>query len=73
MDTWSGETDVGDGSNNMLQCAGLALAGALAESDGRNAAALLRCAAKYLEGWADAGGEKPRIRLFQPEARPTRR
>lgn len=40
---------------DKLECAGRALAGALAQRDIRKAAALLRCAAKYLEGAADVG------------------
>lgn len=51
-----------DDRYRQLESAGRALAWALAQTDQITAAALLRCAAKYLEGSADGGADAPPVR-----------
>jgi hypothetical protein len=46
----------------QLECAGRALAGALAHKDRKTVAALLRLAARYIEGDESAGEVGPLIR-----------
>ena len=56
-----------NGRDRQLTCASRALAGALAQTDILKAAALLRCAARYLEGAADAGGDASGVRSDSPK------
>ena len=59
--------DLGGTRDRQLKCASMALAGALKQDDILKAAALLRCAAKFLEGAADAGGDASGVRSDSPE------
>lgn len=51
--------EVQAGRDAKLRCAERSLLAALRESDLKTAAALLRCAARYLEGAADAPFARP--------------
>lgn len=48
---------------DQLECAGRALAAALVHRDRETVAALLRAAAKYLDGSTEAGGVRADLRL----------
>lgn len=51
-----------DRRDRQLESAGMALAGAFAQTDRRKAAALLRSAARYLEGSAEESGDNALLR-----------
>lgn len=61
-----------DRTTRMMRSAEISLAAALAQKDAKAAAALLRSAARYIEGAADAEGEEPGAGGPRVRAKPAR-